>query len=119
MKAEIVALARRAVACSSWMPGMNTSEGRIQSVHTIGVNIAGDLRTRLYSWKEMGICTLDLADPGTIGCLIALWQSTPGHVFVTPCPVLAYAGALGLTDPKTIEALVSALEAATKTERGE
>lgn len=60
-------------------------------------------------WKH--VVWPDLRDPATMGAALALWQARPGHVFATPCPVLSTAAAYGLTDPRTIRALVAAMEA--------
>jgi hypothetical protein len=54
----------------------------------------------------------DLRDAATMGAALALWQAQPGHVFRVPCPVLTNAAAYGLTDPRTIRALVDATQAA-------
>jgi hypothetical protein len=51
----------------------------------------------------------DLRDAATMGAALALWQARPGHVFRVPCPVLTNAAAYGLTDPRTIRALVDAM----------
>jgi hypothetical protein len=54
----------------------------------------------------------DFRDPATMGAGLAVWQARPGHVFECPCPVLTYAAVYGLTDMRTIVALVEAMEAA-------
>lgn len=53
----------------------------------------------------------DLRDAATMGAAIALWQARPGHDYRCPCPVMTYAAVYGLTDRRTIVALVAALEA--------
>lgn len=51
----------------------------------------------------------DLSDYATIGCLLGIYDQTRKRR-ICPDPVYTYAAAYGLTHPKTIEALVAALE---------
>ena len=52
----------------------------------------------------------DLTDAATLGCILALYEETR-TVLSCPDPVYTYASAYGLFHPKTLEALVHALEA--------
>ncbi len=96
-------LAHRAVACPrwKWMPGMK------------GVNADG-ITDRLMDWSEAGMSnpdiTPDLTDPATLGCVMALYEETR-ETLCCPDPVYTMAAAWGLMHPRTIEALIAALEA--------
>lgn len=53
----------------------------------------------------------DFTDPATLGCVMALYEETR-ETLVCPDPVYTMAAAWGLMHPRTIEALIAALEAA-------
>ena len=111
MNDDMIAIARRAVACKGWrwMPGMKLSAGLRLSESLVPFTFPTDLP--------------DLTDPATLGCLLALvreahgdpvlfarFRSARGH----PDWMVSWDGsdviATGATEA---EALVAALEAAT------
>ena len=110
-------LARRAVACPrwKWMPGMK------------GVNADG-ITDRLMDWSEAGMSnpdiTPDLADPATLGCVMALLDGAYGEWWAEPpaspnkrgrWAVYVWNGYLTrriATGATRTEALIAALEAA-------
>ena len=115
MTDEMIALARRAVACRGWrwMPGMKLTAGLRLSESLVPFTFSVDLP--------------NLSDPATLGCLLALvrkaWDDEcacvlpidygPGGVMWV---VQLTAGGRSLTArhwPTESEALVAALEAAT------
>ena len=108
MTPEMIDLARRAVACSKWrwMPGMFAVE---QAVPGMALS-ARPVRVDDY-WHEVGVWLPDFTDPATLGCLLALYENTR-TTLTCPDPVYTYAAAYGLLHPRTVEALVAALEAA-------
>jgi hypothetical protein len=97
---EAKALGRRAVACKGFRPmrGMKDFDGRTWTP---------DL---LWRWTD-GVDLPDLRDPATLGCLLALYEETR-EMLTCPDPVYTMAAAWGLLHPRTVEALVAALEAA-------
>ena len=108
MTADMLDLARRAVACPKWrwMPGMLAVE---QAVPGMALS-PRPVRVDDY-WHEVGVWLPDLTDPATLGCLLALYEETR-KMLTCPDPVYTYASAYGLLHPRTAEALVAALEAA-------
>jgi hypothetical protein len=78
-----------------------------------GVNADG-ITDRLMDWSEAGMSnpdiTPDLTDPATLGCVMALYEETR-ETLCCPDPVYTMAAAWGLMHPRTIEALIAALEA--------
>jgi hypothetical protein len=104
-------LSKRAVACKGWLwkPGMKFPKIEGGKGNMAWVRSGG--RVREDTQHVPSDAFPDLDDPATVGAMISLWQSRPGHVFEVPCPVLTYAAALGLTHPTTVEAIVAALEA--------
>lgn len=119
MTDEMIALARRAVACPKWkwMPGMKLTAGLRLSESLIPFTFSVDLP--------------DLTDPATLGCLLALVR----EAFARPNGHLSFLGHSGSSprgwfycwatsdgsnggglhrySPTEAEALVAALEAAT------
>lgn len=81
MTADMIDLARRAVACKGWrwMPGMlfvNENGTRIRFVVELGTHAIGMVQGGGHpSWRELlplaGVLP-DLTDPATLGCLLAL-----------------------------------------------
>ena len=115
MTDDMIALARRAVACRGWrwMPGMKLTTGLRLSESLVPFTFPVDLP--------------DLADPATLGCLLALVREAHGDSACCVLPidygpggvlwvVQLIAGGRSLTArhwPTEAEALVAALEAAT------
>lgn len=62
------------------------------------------------NWLDEGAVP-DLSDPATVGCLLALYDTTRKSR-TCPDPVYTMASCYGLPHEKTLEALVVALEAA-------
>jgi hypothetical protein len=116
---EAKALGLRAVACSGWrwLPGMLARADSHPAIRLCEEVI-------LFVWRAwppfengaafclQGDAWPDLRNPATMGAAVALWQAHPSHDYRCPCPVLTYAACYGLTDRRTAEALVAALEAA-------
>jgi hypothetical protein len=74
MNEEMIALARRAVACKGWrwMPGaraLSTARGRLQAIR-----VCDDIREWVARDNEFP----DLTDPATLGCLLALVREVWG-----------------------------------------
>ena len=69
MTADMLDLAKRAVACKGWrwMPGMLAVE---QAVPGMALSTR-PVRVDEY-WHEVGVWLPDLTDPATLGCLLAL-----------------------------------------------
>ena len=119
-------LARRAVACAGWRPGMRTTCGRIvyaiERGCPLGVRM-DDRRVRPDCAAIPHDALPDLNDPATLGCLLALVREAHGSDRICVVPqygvdrwdVRAQFGTLnriaanGPTEPA---ALVAALEAA-------
>ena len=119
-------LARRAVACKGWrwMPGMRAI-GKYPNypvrIHAFGENVQDPddmlAADKWLPWQQPveygdhiydGPYLPDLTDAATLGCILALYEETRTTL---SCPVYTYASAYGLFHPKTLEALVHALEA--------
>ena len=127
MTDEMLALARRAVACKGWrwMPGMLTDEGRrVMRVwpDDLGIKWSHLLDNRVVRDAD---ALPDLTDPATLGCLLALVREAWGADFIDV--VCEQANDLedggyvwrvnlpwgkGTCGPTEAEALVTALEAA-------
>ena len=80
MTDEMLALARRAVACKGWrwMPGMLTDEGRrVMRVwpDDLGIKWSHLLDNRVVRDAD---ALPDLTDPATLGCLLALVREAWG-----------------------------------------
>lgn len=119
-------LARRAVACPGWrwMSGMRASApsavpgGRAYGRLVLDANyIVRDHNAVLAVWHDhtRDLWLPDLTDPATLGCLLALVESTRGKTAPTlPHARQAYEAirAWGLVSPQAAKALVAALEAA-------
>jgi len=113
MTDNMIELGKRAVACKGfrWLPGMLDPFGR----------------RAMWVYPEDGIITWshipencvdrdadalpDLTDPATVGCLLALYEETR-KMLTCPDPVYTMVAAWGLMHPRTLDALVAALEAA-------
>ena len=127
MTDDLIALARRAVACKGWrwMPGMLTSNGgRVFAVDEDGSCRLDFGAEEVPFWctpETMRKMTPDLSDPATLGCLLALvreaWESpkanlswvTDDKCMVVFAPGHAQRFLLGDTEA---EALIAALERA-------
>jgi hypothetical protein len=121
---EASALARRAIACPRWrwMPGMVTTYGqRIARVDADGYTVAYQRGGHLQMVEADALP--DLADPATLGCLLALVRDAWGDDTISMAwaaggwyvvqRVLRAMEALRWIDTATeAEALVTALEAA-------
>ena len=117
---ELIALARRAVACKGWkwMAGMQTDSkfARVVAVDSdTGAPCASEEGAREDDchavWLDDVPVLPDLTDPATLGCLLALYEETR-KMITWPDPVYTMVAAWGLVHPRTLEALVAALEAA-------
>ena len=122
MTDEILALARRAVACKGWrwMPGMLTDEGRrVMRVwpDDLGIKWSHLLDNRVVRDAD---ALPDLTDPATLGCLLALVREAWGDPFLCPAAdretgwwLNGYAAVDYLQSYRSeAEALVAVLEAA-------
>lgn len=105
-------------AWEPWRLGVSVRRGDLPGVAVVGLlGIPGKTHPMAYgAWSgplppRGSECWPDLRDAATMGAALALWQARPGHIFRVPCPVLTCAAAHGLTDPRTIRALVDAMEA--------
>ena len=119
MTDEQIALARRAVAAPRWrwragmlihytglrcfdLPGLPPPTPETQRARLLGESPSASLLD--------GDPRPDLSDAATLGCILALYEETR-TTLSCPDPVYTYASAYGLFHPKTLEALVHALEA--------
>jgi len=126
---QMIALARRAVACKGWrlMPGMLTDEGRrVMCVwpDDLGIKWSHLLDNRVVRDAD---ALPDLTDPATLGCLLALVREAYGDSTLTPAfnyegwPLWRVGdredgrGERGWGYANEAEALVAALEAADRT----
>ena len=89
MSEDKVELGRRVVACKGWqwMPGMRTINGRRLAV-VFGLSrtasVLCDLRDDANSdTEELQGELPDLADPATLGCLLALVRESEGCAVIT------------------------------------
>jgi hypothetical protein len=137
MTADMLDLARRAVACKGWrwMPGMRTTDG-MRTIHDPGLWPDRPCAIREGTWvdtavpRPLGDHLPDLTDPATLGCLLALvreaWRYPTAHPMpwgrskFRPEPT-GWAMLIGADDtlpnatlsaPTEAEALIAALEAA-------
>jgi hypothetical protein len=114
---EATALARRAIACPRWrwMPGMRWIVERAGPLEDLFGRVPDDTR----GWAPQPRAVPDLADPATLGCLLAMYDETR-TILTIPDPVYTLAASHGLRHPRTttavvtmtIAALVAALERA-------
>jgi hypothetical protein len=97
---EATALGKRLAACKHFrpMPGLKDMQGRTWD------------DSLLWRWN-LGVDVPDLRQPASMGILLALYEETR-KMLTCPDPVYTYAAAYGLLHPRTVEALVAALEAA-------
>ena len=117
-------LARRAVACPRWrwMPGMRWTVFRSAPLEDYAGRILDCDRRAPDSSAFPGLP--DLADPATLGCVMALLDEVYGEWWVEPSPgvdmratrwaVYVWTGSLtrrSATGATRIEALIAALEA--------
>ena len=123
MTTEMQALARRAVACKRWrlLPGMRLVVGQI-TVRLLWVDgglwlAATDGGVRIYCTDDDWLP--DLADPATLGCLLALLREALGDEGLHVQPYRTRGGLLWEAHtasrgygPTEAHALVGALEAA-------
>ena len=121
-----IALARRAVACPRWrwLPGMLTDDGTtVCSQSDDGYLLVAGSEGSCVSWWPIGGHLPDLADPATLGCLLALVREAhecpEAHVYFADVTRLfvvrwrARGGGLRSVDARTeAEALLAALEVA-------
>jgi hypothetical protein len=127
---QMIDLARRAVACSrwKWMPGMAaTGPGWFEMARICETDsdhapvlweYRGYMRGPWASSRNADISPWEypdaapvLTDAATQGCIMALYEETR-ETLCCPDPVYTMAAAWGLAHPRTIEALIAALEAA-------
>jgi hypothetical protein len=96
---EATALGKRLSACKHFrpMPGLKDMQGRTWD------------DSLLWRWNP-GVDVPDLRQPASMGILLALYEETR-KMLTCPDPVYTYAAAYGLLHPRTVEALVAALEA--------
>ena len=133
MTADMLDLARRAVACKGWrwMPGMLTTQGeRVVGesreawgtrlwVSLLGADSIGGVFVRSFC-DSSGSCLPDLTDPATLGCLLHLvreaWEDEHTHVYWSETLqewILGFSHRAAMRHYDTeAEALVAALEAA-------
>ncbi len=116
-------LARRAVACPRWrwMPGMSYIVPRAAPMEPI----VGRVPDLTRGWTGYPGMLPDLANPATLGCVMALLDEAYGEWWVEPSPgadmratrwaVYVWTGSLtrrSATGATRIKALIAALEAA-------
>ena len=109
MSPEMEALARRAVATKHWrwLPGM--------LVHSTWYSESFRLDCDIADHEAEGRLTNeaipDLTDPATLGCLLHLWREV--QLYREDAEAIGVFLVLrGLTDPYTVDVIVTALEAA-------
>lgn len=135
MNADLLALARRAVACKGWrwMPGMRTTMGERMSddgwpmYETLDHGSTGVVESVEWRERVRGGSFPDFTDPATLGCLLALvreaWTSPHASVLSPKAHdskhpgligrwVVRSGGVLCFSGATEAEALVTALEAA-------
>ena len=102
MTDNMIELAKRAVACKGWrwMPGMLLADGAWRA--RVGEN---------WPWCAGAEVLPVLDDHATLGCLLAIYEETR-KMLTCPDPVYTMVAAWGLMHPRTLDALVAALEAA-------
>jgi len=113
MTDEMIALARRAVACRGWvwMPGMLAVE-----LAGPGMSLTGGRPVRVDDcWHAVNVWDPDLSDPATLGCLLALvreaWNDLRGYLH--PCSGYGWLCSVNgehVYGVAEAEALVAALE---------
>ena len=105
MTDNMIELAKRGIACKGWrwMPGMLA----VTSNGVVGFRVADSVVVPPTCLVGLP----DFTDPATLGCLLALYEETR-KMLTCPDPVYTMVAAWGLMHPRTLEALVAALEAA-------
>ena len=91
MTADMLDLARRAVACKGWkwLPGMRTTDG-MRVIHDPHLWPDRPCAIREGTWvdtavpRPLGDHLPDLTDPATLGCLLALVQEAWGDPKASP-----------------------------------
>jgi len=118
MTADMLDLARRAVACKGWrwMPGMLAVERAVP-----GMALSSRPARVDDYWHEVGVWLPDLTDPATLGCLLALVREARGEPTYLPTCLDVHDEAWVVNPPipwrqtryeNYASALVAALEAA-------
>lgn len=105
MTNEELKLARRAAACTGWMPGMLAVESAVPGMALTTRPVRVD-----DTWPDVGVWLPDITDAATIGCMLAMYEATRRSL-TCPDPVYTTAAVLGLAHPITIERIIEALEA--------
>lgn len=97
--------ARALVACRGWrwMPGMAQSDPRMP--HLWQRRIGDECIPYRPDFLP------DLTDPATVGCLLQIWHDSK-RTHTTPCDVGTYLSLYGITDPRTVKAILADLDAA-------
>jgi len=111
--------ARRVVASPlwRWMPGMLDDDGnRVVGDDETAISLPQGADADRDYWTLGFAATSgprhflpDLTDPATLGCILALYLDAR-PTLAAPDPVLTLVAVYGLRDPRTVEALVAALE---------
>jgi hypothetical protein len=91
------------------MPGMRWTVSRSAPLEDYAGRILDCDRRAPDSSAFLGLP--DLADAATLGCVMAIYEETR-ETLCCPDRVYTMAAAWGLAHPRTIEALIAALEAA-------
>ena len=119
MSDDLIALARRAVACKGfrWLPGMLTDKGlRVVTVNEEHRYLHVHPGSLLL--PTQGYALPDLADAATIGCLLALVREAHGSLLASMVNertnrwAMFFLGGPVVHGSTEAEALVSALESA-------
>ena len=99
-----------------WMPGM-TASGRNRNgskrsgVVTEVINGHPNVVTAAGDDVLLVDAAPDVSAPSTTGCLLALMYAAEAQ-HITPSPVSVCLSQFGLTDPRTVDAIISAILAA-------
>ena len=103
-----------------WMPRMRGIDRSRRGFTVLGVHASGDILATLgepgfsslaMRAEAMRLCVPDVADPATLGCLLAIMYAAEAQ-HITPNTVSVGLSQYGLTDSRTVDAIISAILAA-------